>query len=120
MTKALTDAEIEARLAAVPQWSHVDGVIRRTWKTQGWKATLMAVNAVGHLAELAFHHPEIVANYGSLEVRLNTHDAGGITDKDFALAQEIDAFLDWRPQDEDGPLGGIPADDKAAAYFRDD
>lgn len=115
---ALSETEIAERLTDLPSWRLADGSIRRRWNTHGWKATLMAVNAVGHLAELAWHHPEIVANYGSLEVRLNTHDAKGITDKDFALAAKIDALLDWRPQAEAGALEGIPPGDKAAAYFR--
>lgn len=118
MSNALTEAQIAERLVRLPHWRFADGAIRRTWKTAGWKATLMAVNAVGHLAELAWHHPEIVATYGSLEVRLNTHDANGVTDKDFALATKIDELLDWCPQTDCGPLGGIPPDDKAAAYFK--
>ena len=118
MSKALTEAQIAERLAGLPHWRFADGTIRRTWKTSGWKATLMAANAVGHLAELAWHHPEIAATYGSLEVRLNTHDAKGVTDKDFALAAKIDEVLDWRPQNDGGPLDGIPPDDEAAAYFK--
>ena len=97
-SQALTEPDILARLSShVPRWSYGDGVIRRTWRTQGWKATMMAVNAVGHLAELAYHHPEIVANFASIEVRLNTHDVGGVSNQDFALAERIDALLDWRP-----------------------
>ena len=120
MSKALTDAQIVTRIASqTPLWTHTDGTIRRTWRTRGWKATLMAVNAVGHLAELAWHHPEVVATFGSLEVRLNTHDANGVTAKDFALARKIDALLDWRPHAEDGPLEGAPAGDTSAGYFRD-
>ena len=120
MTKALSEADIEARLASqTPRWTYAEGTIRRTWRTHSWKATLMAVNAVGHLAELAWHHPEIVANYGAVEVRLNSHDVKGVTDRDFALAAKIDAVLDWRPQDEGGALEGIPPDDKSVGYFKD-
>ena len=117
--KKLTPAEIEARLAKLSGWTLKDGVIRRQWKTKGFKATVMAANAVAHLAELAFHHPEMILNFGSLEVRLSTHDAGGITEKDFALAAKIDALLDWRPGTEGGPLEGPGPKETAGAYFAD-
>ena len=115
----LTASDIGARLETLPHWSMEDGVIRRTWKTKGWKATMMAAHAVAHIAELAWHHPEIVANYATLEVRLSTHDAGGVTDKDFALAARIDALLDWRPLLDDSPLTGPNPSEKAGAYFDD-
>ena len=70
----------------------------------------MAAGAVAHLAEAAWHHPELVLNYSSLEVRLNTHSAGGITDKDFELARRIEALVGWRPGAEGGPLEGVPDD----------
>ena len=115
----LTTSEISVRLETLPHWSMEGGVIRRIWKTKGWKATMMAAQAVAHIAELAWHHPEIVANYSTLEVRLSTHDAGGVTDKDFALAARIDALLDWRPSLDDGPLTGPSASDRVGAYFAD-
>ena len=57
----------------------------------------MAVNAVGHLAEAAWHHPDIACSYAWLEVKLMTHDAKGITDKDFELAKKIEEVVGWRP-----------------------
>jgi 4a-hydroxytetrahydrobiopterin dehydratase len=118
VSTALTQDEIAARLKSLNQWRFEDGSIRRIWRTHSWKGTMMAANAVAHLCELAWHHPEMVLNYGSVEVRLNTHDAKGITDKDFALAQKISGLLDWRPQDEGGALDGIPAGDAGAAYIK--
>ena len=114
---ALAEPEISAQLARTPRWRYANGALTRTWRTPGWKATLLALNAVGHLAEVAWHHPEIVANFGSLEVRLSTHDAHGVTAKDFALAERIDALLDWMPRDENGPLKGAPPGDIAAAVI---
>jgi pterin-4a-carbinolamine dehydratase len=52
----------------------------------------MFLNAVGYLAEQADHHPDLAASYASLEVRLMTHSAGGVTDKDFDLAIRIEAL----------------------------
>lgn len=110
--------EIAARLSRdLPRWRHVDGVIARTFRTHSWKGTMLAAGAVAHLAEAAWHHPELVLNYPSLEVRLNTHDAGGVTDKDFELAVMIEQVIGWRPAG--GALEGTP-DDAASAYLRYD
>ena len=65
------DAEVEARLKReLPHWTLDGGFICRKYRTHGWKGTLMVINAVGHLAEAAWHHPEIAASYSWVEVRL--------------------------------------------------
>ena len=103
--------EIQARLEAeLPFWTVEHGSIRRRFRTNGWKSTLMVINAVGHLAEAAWHHPDITASWGSVQVTLTTHSAGGITDKDFALAQKIEEFVQWQPSLESKPLEGTPED----------
>jgi 4a-hydroxytetrahydrobiopterin dehydratase len=108
--KVYEEAEIVARLAAeLPQWTFKDGWIRRTYKTSGWKSTLMAVNTIGHLAEAAWHHPDLNVSYAFVTVKLQNHAAKGITDKDFALARKFDEVLLWRPDDE-SPLEGTPED----------
>jgi 4a-hydroxytetrahydrobiopterin dehydratase len=92
------DAEIETRLQAdLPHWRLEGGFLRRRYRTAGWKGTLMVINTVGHLAEAAWHHPEIAASYNWVEVRLQNHDAKGITDKDFELAAKIEAVVHWQP-----------------------
>jgi 4a-hydroxytetrahydrobiopterin dehydratase len=79
--------EVKQRLEAeLPAWYFEDGWIRRKYKTSGWKATLMVVNTVGHLAEAAWHHPDLTVSYAFVIVKLVNHAAKGITDKDFALA----------------------------------
>jgi 4a-hydroxytetrahydrobiopterin dehydratase len=70
----------------------------------------MVVNAVGHLAEAAWHHPDICASWGGVTVTLTTHSAGGITDKDFTLAAQIERFIQWQPGKEQGALEGTPED----------
>ena len=61
--RTYSDAEVNARLKAeAPQWRLEGGFIRRTYRTQSWKGTLMVINAIGHLAEAAWHHPDIAAS----------------------------------------------------------
>ena len=69
----------------------------------------MVVNTIGHLAEAANHHPDLAVSYASVEVRLSTHSAGGITDKDLTLARKIEDVVHWQPAREGGALEGAPA-----------
>jgi 4a-hydroxytetrahydrobiopterin dehydratase len=107
-----TPDEIAQRLAAeLPTWYFEDGWIRRKIKTSGWKSTLMVVNAVGHLAEAAWHHPDLNVSYAFVTVKLVTHSAKGVTDKDFELAKKIEEVVLWRPQQTEGSaLEGTPDD----------
>ena len=115
------DAEVEERLTVdLAHWTLSDGVIRRRYRTAGWKGTLMVITTVGHLAEVAWHHPEISASYAWVEVGLSTHSASGITDKDLALARKIEEVVAWRPGAEDGPFSGTPDDPRYAYVLPDD
>ena len=113
------DAVNEILRRDLPRWRLEDGAIRRTFRTHGWKASLMVANAVGHLAEAAFHHPDLLVSYAAVEVRLSHHDAKGITDRDFELARKIEAVIGWQPGLEAGALTG-PPDDPRFAYIRHD
>jgi 4a-hydroxytetrahydrobiopterin dehydratase len=101
------EAQIAERLKALPGWYYEDKWIRRVYKTDGWPTTLMLVNAIGYLAEAAYHHPDLAVTWGRLTVKLATHSAGGITDKDFALARRIEDVVLWRPAEGDA-LEGTP------------
>jgi len=117
--RAYEETEIRARLAGdLRHWRFEDGVLVRRYRTRGWKGTLMAVNAIAHLAEQSWHHPELRATYPRVEVRLDTHEAGGVTDRDFELAARIEALLQWRPP-PGGALEGA-ASDAASAYVEID
>ena len=96
----------------LPHWRCADGHIERVFKTSGWRATLMVVNAIGHLAEAAWHHPDLAVSYASVTVRLTNHDAGGITDQDFELALHIEEVVMWQPKP---PVGAT--DDGRPAYI---
>src|SRR5919107_98968 len=112
--------EIKARLEQeLPHWYLEDGWIRRRYRTSSWKGTLMVINAVGHLAEAAWHHPDLTASYAWVEVRLTTHSAKGITGKDLALAAKIEEVISWQPGTEGGALEGTPADPRFA-YIKHD
>jgi 4a-hydroxytetrahydrobiopterin dehydratase len=113
--RVFDEIEIKARLTGdLARWRLESGSIRRTYATHGWKGTLMVVNAIGHLAEAAWHHPELRVSYPAVEVSLNTHEAGGITQRDFELAARIEALIMWRPANEGGALEGTPADERYA------
>src|SRR5580765_1941581 len=119
--RVYTEAEIEARLKeALPHWFLEKGWIRRKYRTHSWKSTLMVINTVGHLAEAAWHHPDITASYGWVEVRLMNHAAKGVTDKDFALAKKIEDVIHWQPGKEGGPLEGTPEHDQRFGYLKYD
>jgi 4a-hydroxytetrahydrobiopterin dehydratase len=119
--QAFSPEEVEERLKAeLPKWRFEDGWIRRTYRTSSWKGTLMLINAVGHLAEAAWHHPDLTASYAWVEVRLMTHTAKGITDKDIALAKKIEEFVQWQPAKEGGPLEGTPEKDLRFSYIKYD
>ena len=112
------DAEIEQRLKEeLPQWYLEKGWIRRKYKTSGWKSTLMVVNTVGHLAEAAFHHPDLSVSYAFVIVKLVTHSEKGVTNKDFELASKIEEVIMWQPGKEEGALPGTP-DDPRFKYIK--
>ena len=112
LDEVYTDTEVETRLKEqLPTWTRQGGCLRREYKTAGWKSTLMVVNTIGHLAEAAWHHPDLTVSYAVVDVKLTNHAAKGITNKDFALARKIEDVVMWQPGSEtDSPLEGTPHD----------
>lgn len=121
MTTPYTEAEINTRLTAeLPYWTYENGWIRRKIKTSSWKSTLMVVNTVGHLAEKAWHHPDLTVSYAFVIVKLVTHSAKGITEKDFALAKKIEEVVLWdAAETSQGVFEGTP-DDPRFKYIKQD
>jgi len=106
--KTYTPDEITARIGetGLKGWYLEDGWLRRKYNTDGWPQTLMAVNAIGFVCEAADHHADLAVTYAKIWVKLQTHTAGGITDKDFELARKIEDTVLYRPQG--GALTGTP------------
>jgi len=71
-------------------WRCEDQVLIKVVEREDFAGALAFVNAVGELAERAGHHPDIEIRWNTVTLRLTTHSAGGLTEKDFALAQEIE------------------------------
>lgn len=89
---------IAPRLAALGGgWSFADGWITRTYRTDGWRSTMLAVNAIAFLAEAGNHHPDLEVHWDSIVVRLQTHSAGGVSEKDMQLAEKLEATIQWQP-----------------------
>jgi len=113
LDETFDETTITKRLSEeLPHWYYENGWIRRKYRTTGWKGTLMVINAVGHLAEVAWHHPDITASYAFVIVKLMNHAAKGITEKDFELAKKIEEVVHWQPGVEDGSLEGTPTDQR--------
>jgi pterin-4a-carbinolamine dehydratase len=86
------------RLASsLPRWSVEDGQLVRTYRTGDWRRTNLLAGAIAFLAEAAYHHPDLEVGFPKLTVRLTSHDAGGITERDLELARLIEEHVTWRP-----------------------
>ncbi len=96
--EALPDDDITRTLSRdLPHWRLHGNALRRLYRVNGFRSALLAANAIGHLAETTWHHPEISISWGKVEVSLWSHDAGGVTQRDLALAQQIEDMVAWRP-----------------------
>ncbi len=84
--------QIQSALATVPEWRRNDAVISRTFQFKNFSAAMKFVNAVAGLAEQVQHHPDLDIRWNKVTLALTTHDAGGLTEKDFALAKQCDAL----------------------------
>jgi len=89
----LPDAEVRAGLDRLPGWERVGDEIVREYELASFRAVIDAVGRIADRAEAANHHPDLDIRYRRLRVALTTHDEGGITGKDLALAAEIDGAV---------------------------
>ena len=85
----ISEAEIATRLGSLPTWRREGNEITRTFTFSDFRAALAFVNKTGDLAEAAGHHPDIDIRYNKVRLALTTHDAGGISAKDFDLAAKL-------------------------------
>ena len=87
----LTETQIRERLGRLPRWERRGNEIRRTWSFADFESSMAFVNKVATLAQAADHHPDIDIRYSKVTLALSTHDAGGLTERDFDLAEAIGA-----------------------------
>lgn len=85
-----TEEKIHSELKNLEDWKYKTNAIEKKFTLANFKETLAFMVRIGFEAEAANHHPEWTNIYNKLSIRLSTHDAGGITEKDFALAKKID------------------------------
>lgn len=99
MAKLLQDGEIQERLSKLKDWQVEDGMLVKTFILPSFAHAVLMVGAVGQLAEAADHHPDLkIYGYKRLTVSLVTHSAGGLTEKDFELAGQIDSLPQRKPK----------------------
>lgn len=85
--------QIEQRLTDFPDWSMTGQKIQRTFTFDDFVTAMSFVNSVADLAERQQHHPDIMIRYSKVTLTLSTHDAGGVTEKDFTFASEVDQIV---------------------------
>ena len=88
----MSEAEIRSALEQASNWTQAGEAIQRTFSFPNFVESMAFVNRVADEAERAEHHPDILIRYNKVTLTLSTHDAGGITKKDFDLARKANAF----------------------------
>lgn len=89
---SLSDKEIQDRLGQLPGWLHAGNALHRKFEFASFMPGIRFVNKIAEAAEKLQHHPDITINYNVVSISLSTHSEGGVTAKDFSLAQQIDAL----------------------------
>lgn len=89
----LTLPLIKSALATVPEWKKTGSTISRTFSFKDFPAAIRFVNKIAVLAEKAWHHPDVDIRWNKVTLTLTTHDQGGLTEKDFALARKFDRLV---------------------------
>ena len=95
---SLSESEIQSALGSLPGWSLNNGMIVKTYTLPGFPDAIALVNGAAELAEEQGHHPDIDIRYNRVSFALVTHDAGGITEKDVALARAIEVISQFDKQ----------------------
>ncbi|MGB2926625.1 MAG: 4a-hydroxytetrahydrobiopterin dehydratase [Limnothrix sp.] len=90
MSTKLSDTEVKTQLASLSGWEKSDDTIQKLYKFDDFIAAIAFVNKLVDPAEAAGHHPDISISYNKVTINLTTHDADGLTQKDFDLAATFD------------------------------
>lgn len=88
--KVYSQEELKEKLKELSHWTFEEGYLVREYLTKSWKETIFLLNSIAGIAEAYWHHPDMEVSFKRLKVKLITHEAGGITDRDLALAGEIE------------------------------
>ena len=91
---ALSKPEIQEKLKKMRDWAHAGKAIHRKYMFKTFLTAIGFVNKIAEAAEKAGHHPDIAVNYSAVNISLSTHSEGGVTDKDFDLARQIDQIAE--------------------------
>jgi len=86
----LSQEKIDERLEALSEWSQANDKVQRTFAFDDFAGAMAFVNRIAELAEEVQHHPDILVRYNKVTLTLSTHDAGGLTEKDFEFARAAD------------------------------
>ncbi|HTW86780.1 MAG TPA: 4a-hydroxytetrahydrobiopterin dehydratase [Candidatus Binataceae bacterium] len=86
----LSEAETSARLKTLPGWTYGNNAISKQFRFKNFMAAIGFINRIAPLAEAADHHPDMLINYSRVTFSCSTHSEGGVTEKDFALAAQIE------------------------------
>ena len=89
----LSEDQIGAQLDTFPEWAEINGQIQRTFQFEDFDQSIAFVGRIAEYAEQVQHHPDILIRYNKVTLTISTHDAGGITHKDFELARTADALM---------------------------
>ena len=91
---ALSKVEIHEKLRAIPHWALVGKSIVKKYTFKSFVPAMAFVNKIAEAAEKANHHPDITINYSIVGISLSTHSEGGVTQRDFDLAGQIDRIAE--------------------------
>ena len=94
---ALSAPDIQQRLKKLDQWSHAENALQKKYTFKSFMPAIGFVNNIAEAAESAGHHPDITINYNVVGISLSTHSQGGVTEKDFDLADKIDQIHESLP-----------------------
>ena len=92
--KKLTESEIKQKMESLQDWDYCDNALNTDFEFNNFKDCMSAMNRIAFECEVLNHHPEWKNVYNKLEIRLTTHDAGGVTESDFKLANSINKIVE--------------------------
>lgn len=90
----LSESDIETRLLRLPEWEYYDNAIHAEFEFENFKDCFSAMSRIAFECEALNHHPDWTNIYNNLSISLSTHDDGGVTEKDFKLAQAIESIVE--------------------------